>query len=221
MNLFQTGTKRPGEVVQLNRECRRYDGGDYQHYRERYLQWRMRTNLPTLVSDRPLLVTRYRSLSALLVAPFLVLAFAGTLDLAFLISGISFLTLLSRTLIPAGVVGSLLTVAVCTRDWFAIATGSRVRGVGVWFALGATIVTAIFGWSWVARIGEASNVGGAGTAMSAVGAAVAVLSGLLLADYLDQLTGITPRSQEFEHIQQPDGLHWPESDDEPPRIVNA
>ena len=44
-----------------------------------------------------------------------------------------------------------LAVAVAARDWFAISPGSRVRSVGVWFVMGAAIVIAIFGWSWIAR----------------------------------------------------------------------
>ncbi len=145
-----------------------------------------------LASERQLLSTRYRFLPLLLVTPFALLAVAGALDLLFLVTGNSFWTTLSFTVIPAGVVGCIAALAICLHDWFAVPAGSRVRAVGVWFAIGTGLVGAIFAQSWAARFGIASDAGVVGVILGFMGAAIALLTGWLLGEYLDRLAALQP-----------------------------
>lgn len=164
----------------------------HQLHRERYLQARQLSNQPTLASDRCLLATRYRHLPVLLVTPFAILAIAGALDVLFLVTGNPFWTTLSFTMIPAGVIGGVISVAVCLHDWFAAPAGSRVRSVGAWFAIGTTLAVAIFAQSWAARFGTVGDAGGLGVILGCMGASIALMTGWLLGEYLDRLSTLVP-----------------------------
>lgn len=176
----------------MNTELQRQRVAQFQQQRERYLYARQRATQPTLAADRQLLSTRYRFLPVLLATPFALLAVAGALDLLFLLTGNGFWTSLSFAMIPAGVVGSVVTVAVGLHDWSAAPAGSRVRGFGIWFTIGAALVVTIFAQSWVARFGIASDAGGAGVILGFMGAAIALMTGWLLGEYLDRLSALRP-----------------------------
>jgi uncharacterized membrane protein len=176
----------------MNTELQRQRVAQFQQQREQYLQARQRASQPTLAADRQLLSNRYRYLPALLVAPFALLAIAGALDLFSLLTGNGFWSSLSFALIPAGVIGGIVAVAVGVHDWCAAPAGSRVRGVGVWFAIGATLVATIFAQSWVARIGVDSDAGGLGVVLGFIGAAIALMTGWLLGEYLERLAALRP-----------------------------
>lgn len=176
----------------MNTELQRQRVAQFRQQREQYLHARQRATQPTLAADRQLLSNRYRYLPALLVAPFALLAVAGALDLLFLLTGNGFWTSLSFAMIPAGVFGSFVAVAVGLHDWFAAPSGSRVRGVGVWFVIGATLVVTIFAQSWVARIGVDSDTGGLGVVLGFIGAAIALMTGWLLGEYLERLAALRP-----------------------------
>ncbi len=176
----------------MSTDLQRQRVAQFQRERERYLHARQKAIQPMLAPDRRLLSTRYRVLPLLLVTPFALLSVAGALDLLFLITGNGFWTTLSFAMIPAGVVGCIATLAIGLRDWFAAPVGSRVRGVGVWFAIGTTLVVMIFAQSWVARFGIASDAGGVGVVLGFMGAAIALLTGGLLGEYLDRLAALQP-----------------------------
>lgn len=205
----------------MDGESRRFQTAHYRQQRERYLQTRMMTNNQVLAPNRQLLSTRRRSLPAVLVAPFALLTLAGMFDLAFLVTGVGFLTQVSFALIPAGIVGSLLAVAVGGYDWLATSRGSRVRSVGVWFAVGTVLVVTIFGWSWVARIGTAADDGGVGVVLGVIGATVAVLSGLLLADYLERLASLKTPQPTLEPVERLADAVWAEESVEPRQVAHA
>ena len=192
----------------MNTELQRQRVAHFQQQRERYLHDRQRATQPTLAANRQLLSTRYRYLPALLVAPFALLAVAGALDLLFLLTGNGFWTSLSFAMIPAGVAGSFIAVAVGVHDWFAAPAGSRVRGVGVWFAIGATLVVTVFAQSWVARIGVDSDTGGLGVVLGFIGAAFALMTGWLLGEYLERLAALRPAATTPPVLtEQPNELH--------------
>lgn len=179
----------------MNTELQRQRVAQFQQQRERYLSARQRATQPTLAPNRRLVSTRHRYLPVLLVTPFALLAVAGALDLLFLITGNSFWTTLSFAMIPAGVIGSVVAVAVGLYDWFAAPAGSRVRGIGVWFAIGTSLVVTIFAQSWVARFGTASDAGGLGVILGFMGAAIALLTGWLHGEYLDRLSALKPATE--------------------------
>lgn len=179
----------------MNTELQRQRVAQCRQQRERYLSARQRAIPPTLSSDRQLLTTRYRVLPILLVMPYALLTVAGALDLLFLVSGNGFWSTLSFAMIPAGVIGSVVAVAVGLRDWFAVPPGSRVRGIGVWFAIGTALVVTIFVQSFVARFGIASDAGGLGVILGVMGAAIALLTGAMLGEYLDRLTALEPAGE--------------------------
>ncbi|HEX5164340.1 MAG TPA: DUF2231 domain-containing protein [Thermomicrobiales bacterium] len=176
----------------MDRELQRQRAAQFRAQRERYLQTRQQRLQPALISNRKLISTRHRHLPALLVAPFALLAAAGSLDLLFLVTGNGFWTLLSFTMIPAGIVGCVVSAAIGLHDWFIAPPGSRVRGFGIWFTIGAALVVAVFTQSWVARFGIADDAGGLGVVLGFMGAALALLTGLLLGEYLDRLAALTP-----------------------------
>lgn len=191
----------------MNTELQRQRVAHFQQQRERYLHARQKAIQPTLAPDCELVSTRYRYLPVLLVTPFALLAVAGGLDLLFLVTGNGFWTTLSFAMIPAGVIGSIVAVAVGLHDWFALPAGSRVRPVGVWFAIGTALVVTIFAQSWVARFGIASDAGGLGVILGFMGAAVALLTGCLLGEYLDRLSALEPVTTEPEPLDSPVGSH--------------
>jgi uncharacterized membrane protein len=206
----------------MNTELQRQRVAHFQQQREQYLHARQRATQPTLAADRQLLSTRHRYLPALLVAPFALLAVAGALDLLFLLTGNSFWTSLSFAMIPAGIAGSLIAVAVGVHDWFAAPAGSRVRGVGVWFAIGATLVVTIFAQSWVARIGVESDAGGLGVVLGFIGAAIALMTGWLLGEYLERLAALQPATTTSPALtEQPNELHHAGDIIEERRVAHA
>ncbi len=176
----------------MDTDLQRQRIAQFQQQRERYLHARQRATQPTIAADRQLLTTRFRVLPVLLVMPFALLAVAGALDLLFLLTGNGFWTSLSFAMIPAGVIGSIATVAVGLHDWFVAPAGSRVRGVGAWFAIGAALVVTIFAQSWVSRFGIASDAGGVGVVLGFIGASIALMTGWLLGEYLDRLSTLQP-----------------------------
>lgn len=191
----------------MNTELQRQRVSQFELQRERYLTARARATQRTLAADRRLLSTRYRFLPVLLVMPFAVLTVAGLLDLLFLLTGNGFWTTLSFALIPAGCAGAIFALAVGLYDWFAAPAGSRVRGVGIWFSIGAFLVLTIFAQSWVARVGVASDTGGLGVVLGFMGAAIALMTGWLLGEYLDRLSALMPADEpapaEIERLSQP------------------
>jgi uncharacterized membrane protein len=191
----------------MNTELQRQRVTQFEQRRERYLADRARATQRTLAVDRQLCSTRHRALPILLVAPFGLLAVAGSLDLLFLLTGNSVWTTMSFAMIPVGVAGVIFAVAVGLYDWLAAPAGSRVRGFGLWFAVGALLVLAIFAQSWVARFGVASDAGGAGVVLGFIGAAFALMTGWLLGEYLDRLSALqpaeTPAPAEFERLAEP------------------
>lgn len=172
----------------MSAEFQRQRVARFEMQRERYLRQRQRTIQTTLAPGRALLTTRNRCIPILLVTPFAVLAVAGVLDLLFLLTGNGQWTTLSFAMIPSGVIGSIGALAVGLCDWFAAPAGSRVRGVGAWFAIGTTLVVIVFTQSWFARFGIASDAGGVGVVLGYMGSAVALLTGWLLGEYLDRLS---------------------------------
>ena len=174
----------------------------HQIQRERYLHARKRSNQPMLAADRQLLATRFRHLPLLLVTPFAILAVAGALDLLFLVTGNTLWTTLSFTMIPAGVVGGVVSVAVCTHDWFAAPSGSRVRSVGAWFAIGTALAITIFAQSWAARFGTVGDTGGLGVILGCMGGSIALMSGWLLGEYLDRLSMLLPAAPEPAQVER-------------------
>lgn len=164
----------------------------FEMQRERYLAQRQRAVATTLADDRHLLATRFRFLPLLLVTPFALLTVAGAMDLFFLVTGNSLWTTLSFAMVPIGVAGSSVTLVVGLHDWFAAPAGSRVRSVGVWFAIGTILVLAIFVQSWVARVGISGDNGGLSVILGYMGSAVALLTGWLLGEYLERLTTLVP-----------------------------
>jgi uncharacterized membrane protein len=190
----------------MNAELQRQRVAQFQEQRERYLSARQRAAQPTLAADRQLLSTRYRHLPVLLVIPFALLAVAGALDLLFLLTGNGFWTSVSFAMIPAGVVGSVAAVAVGLHDWFAAPAGSRVRGFGVWFVIGAALVVSIFAQSWAARFGVASDAGGVGVVLGFIGSAIALMTGWLLGEYLDRLSSLKPSEASTDaQVEQANG----------------
>jgi uncharacterized membrane protein len=174
----------------------------HQIQRERYLHARKRSNQPMLAADCQLLATRFRHLPLLLVTPFAILAVAGALDLLFLVTGNTLWTTLSFTMIPAGVVGGVVSVAVCTHDWFAAPSGSRVRSVGAWFVIGTALAITIFAQSWAARFGTVSDTGGLGVILGCMGGSIALMSGWLLGEYLDRLSMLLPAAPEPAQVER-------------------
>jgi uncharacterized membrane protein len=165
----------------------------YQQQRERYVEARRRAVQEVLIVDREPLSTRHRALPALLAAPFGILALAGALDLLYLATGNHFWTIASSVMIPVGVAGCVATAGAGLRDWFAAPPGSRARGVGVWFVVGTALVVTIFLQSWIARLGDGADPAGQAVVLGFMGAAVALLTGWLLGEYLDRLSVVTIR----------------------------
>jgi|GEM_PF-5652684 len=191
----------------MDSELQRQRVSQFELQRERYLSARARATQRTLSANRRLLSTRHRMLPVLLVVPFALLAVAGVLDLLYLLTGNGLWTTLSFAMIPAGCTGVLLAFAVGVHDWLAAPVGSRVRGFGVWYAIGALLVVGIFAQSWIARLGQASEAGGVGVVLGFIGAAFALLAGWLLGEYLDRLAMLRPAElpvqAEIEFLTEP------------------
>ncbi len=179
----------------MTSELQRQRVQQFQQQRERYLYARQRASQQTLSPNRRLLTTRHPHLPLLLAIPFAILTVAGALDLLCLLTGSSTWSSLSFAMIPAGVVGSVAAAIVGMHDWFAVQAGSRVRGIGAMFAIGTAIVVVIFAQSWVARFGFSGDVGGVGVILGFMGAAIALLTGWLLGEYLERLAALKPAAE--------------------------
>ena len=195
----------------MNTELQRQRVARFEPQREHYLDARQRTTKPTLAADRRLLTTRSRYVP---VAGHAVRAPGGGRSARSALSPHR-QRLLDDTQLrddPGRRRRQRLRARDGRHDWFAAPAGSRVRSVGVWFAIGTILDVTIFTQSWVARFGVDSDAGGLGVVLGFMGSAVALMTGWLLGEYLERLAALQPATTTSPALtEQPTSSTTPET----------
>ncbi|HEX9989327.1 MAG TPA: DUF2231 domain-containing protein [Chloroflexia bacterium] len=124
----------------------------------------------------------------LIVFPLGLLAMAVVFDILYMITGNSVLAQVAFWDIAAGIVGGLLAALFGLIDWLALPSGTRAKSVGLWHGGGNVVVVALFGASWLIRLGNAGNVPGTiGFVLALVAVLIALVTGWLGGELVDRL----------------------------------
>jgi uncharacterized membrane protein len=90
-------------------------------------------------------------------------------------------------MIAAGVVAGLVAAVFGLIDWLGIPGGTRAKRLGAWHGIGNVIVAALFAVSWWVRRGDPSTPATLAIVLSAVAVAIALVTGWLGGELVDQL----------------------------------
>ena len=90
-------------------------------------------------------------------------------------------------MIAAGVISGLIAAVFGAIDYFGIPGGTRAKRVGTIHGLGNVVVVALFAASWFLRRGHVSDPGITPVVLSAVGFALAGITGWLGGELVDRL----------------------------------
>lgn len=125
-------------------------------------------------------------------------------DVLYLLTGSAQWALISYWLIPIAVVGALIAAVFGTLDWIGIPSGTRAKRVGAVHGIGNVVVVLLFAMSWFMRAVPAGSVTPtAAVVLSSVGVALALVTGWLGGELVDQLgVGVAPGA----HVDAPSSL---------------
>jgi uncharacterized membrane protein len=115
----------------------------------------------------------------LVVFPLGLLATAALFDVLALVSGSPVLSEVAYSLIGAGLVGALVAAPFGFIDMWARPAGTRAARVARLHGLAHTVVTLLFGGSWLLRTGDGHEAGTAALLLSFAGVALAVVTAWL------------------------------------------
>jgi len=87
----------------------------------------------------------------------------------------------------AGLLSAFGTAIPGAMDWWDIPRSTRAKNIGLLHGIGNLAVTGLFGASWLLRRRKPSSVGATGLALSTSGALLALVTGWLGGELVDQL----------------------------------
>ena len=123
----------------------------------------------------------------LIAFPIGLLGMAAIFDLLHLLGGFTNLGNAAYYMIAAGVVSGLVAAVFGLIDWLGIPSGTRAKTIGAWHGIGNVIVVAVFAASWWLRRGDAATPSEMAVALSAIGLALALVTGWLGGELVDRL----------------------------------
>jgi len=123
----------------------------------------------------------------LIVFPLGLLATSFIFDIIYLASADGMWTNVAEYLIGAGALGGLLAAIFGLVDWLAIPDGTRAKRVGLWHGIGNVVVLGLFIVNWFLRLPAPSETGVGLIVLSAVGIALALVTGWLGGELVDRL----------------------------------
>ena len=123
----------------------------------------------------------------LIVFPLGLLATSIFFDLIHLATGEAVHAQVAYWMIIAGMIGGLVAAPFGLVDWLAIPQGTRARTIGLIHGLGNVVVLLLFLGSWLLRWEEPASPGAAAIILSALGVALAVVTGWLGGELVDRL----------------------------------
>lgn len=123
----------------------------------------------------------------LIVFPLGLLATSFFFDIANLIVKRGELATVAYWMIFAGVIGGLLAAVFGLIDWLAIPRGTRAKAIGAWHGGGNVVVVALFIGSWLIRRGAPAETSMTAIVLSAIGVAIALVTGWLGGELVDRL----------------------------------
>jgi uncharacterized membrane protein len=129
----------------------------------------------------------------LIVFPLGLLSTAALFDLAFVVSERQTFALLAYWLIPAGLIGGVLSAIVGWIDWTAIPSETRAKSVGLLHGCVNAVVLIIFFIGWYLRPDSRSVPGSLPILLSVIGVLLALLGGWLGGELVERLgIGVHP-----------------------------
>ena len=84
-------------------------------------------------------------------------------------------------------IGALLAAIFGLIDWIALPSGTRAKRIGLWHGGGNVVIVVLFIVSWLIRLNAQSNPNVVAYILSAVGVALALLTGWLGGELVDRL----------------------------------
>jgi uncharacterized membrane protein len=123
----------------------------------------------------------------LIVFPLGLLATSFFFDLIRLAGGGEGFSRSAFFMIAAGVIGGLVAAVFGFVDWLAIPKATRARRVGALHGIGNVVVSVLFILSWAMRYADPGAVKGSAIVVSAIGVALALVTGWLGGELVDRL----------------------------------
>jgi uncharacterized membrane protein len=123
----------------------------------------------------------------LIVFPLGLLATGVVFDIIYMASGRPDMASVAYWMIVAGIVGGLLAAVPGWIDWFAIPSGTRAKYIGLVHGLGNVVVLGLFAASWYFRYDAPSRPEMLASALSIVGALLALITGWLGGELVERL----------------------------------
>jgi uncharacterized membrane protein len=123
----------------------------------------------------------------LIVFPLGLLAASIFFDLLHLATGDAIRAHVAYWMIIAGLIGGLVAAPFGVIDWLAIPQGTRARTIGLVHGVGNVVVLLLFFGSWLLRRDNPASPGAAAIVLSALGVALAVVTGWLGGELVDRL----------------------------------
>lgn len=123
----------------------------------------------------------------LIVFPLGLLAASIFFDLLHLATGDAIRAHVAYWMIIAGLIGGLVAAPFGVIDWLAIPQGTRARTIGLIHGVGNVFVLLLFAGSWLLRRDNPASPGTAAIVLSALGVALAVVTGWLGGELVDRL----------------------------------
>jgi uncharacterized membrane protein len=123
----------------------------------------------------------------LIVFPFGLLATSLVFDIAYWATGNGRWADIAYVMIASGLVGGVVAAVFGLIDWLAIPGGTRAKKIGALHGIGNVDVMVLFGISWFLRSSHPALPGVASLILSAVGVALALVTGWLGGELVDRL----------------------------------
>ena len=124
-------------------------------------------------------------------------------DLVYLLTGSEAWAGVAFWMIAAGVIGGLVAAVFGIIDFTRVPDETRAHSVGVWHAVFSVSMVVLFAVSWWLRLGAPTKPGAIPIILSALGAALAVLTGWFGGELVERLgVGV----YEGAHLNAPSSL---------------
>lgn len=140
----------------------------------------------------------------LIVFPLGLLATSFIFDIIYLATETRRFAEISFYMIAAGVIGGLVSAVFGLIDFLAIPRNTRARRIGAVHGLGNLLVVGLFVISWALRYPDPMVTGGGAIVLSAIGVALALVTGWLGGELVERLgVGVADGA----NVDAPSSLH--------------